>query len=151
MIPFFAALLLPALAAAKQRALEITCVNNEKQLALAVRIYSGSHNDQFPHAATWCDDIRADVASEKVFKCPAAVTGNRCDYAFNAKLDGLDENKVAPQTVMIFEAEGGWNANGGADLMLSKSRHGRIFVVAYADGSVQQVTESQLGTLRWNP
>jgi Domain of unknown function (DUF4190)/GYF domain 2 len=146
-----AVMLLPALAAAKQKAQEIVCVNNEKELALAVRIYAGSHNDQFPHATTWCDDIKADVPSEKFFKCPAVVAGDRCDYAFNAKLDGLDENKIAPQTVMIFEAEGGWNANGGADLMISKPRHARFFVVAYADGSVQQLTESQLGTLRWDP
>jgi hypothetical protein len=151
MIPIFAAMLLPALAAAKQKALDISCVNNEKQLALAVRIYAGSHNDQFPHAATWCDDIKADVGLEKVFKCPAVVAGGRCDYAFNAKLDGLDENKVAPQTVMIFEAEGGWNANGGADLMITQPRHARLFVVAYADGSVQQLKESQLSTLRWDP
>jgi hypothetical protein len=151
MIPIFAAMLLPALAAAKQKALEISCINNEKQLALAVRTYSDSHNDQFPHAATWCDDIKADVGSEKVFRCPAVVAGDRCDYAFNAKLDGLDENKVAPNTVMIFEAESGWNANGGADLMISQPRHARFFVVAYVDGSVQQLTESQLGTLRWNP
>lgn len=151
MIPIFAAMLLPALAAAKQKALEINCINNEKQLALAVRMYASIHNDQFPHAATWCDDIKANVGSEKVFRCPAVVADDRCDYAFNAKLDGMDDGKVAPNTVMIFEADGGWNANGGADLMISQPRHAHFFVVAYVDGSVQQVPESQLSTLRWDP
>ena len=145
------AMLLPALSAAKGKAQEINCVNNEKQLALAVRIYADSHNEQLPHAATWCDDIKPGVGSDQIFKCPAVATVNRCDYAFNAKLDGLDENKIAPTTVLLFEAEGGWNANGGPELMIGKPRHARIFVVAFADGSVQRLRESQLSTLRWDP
>ena len=144
-------MLLPALAAAKQKAQEINCVNNEKQLALAVRIYSGNHNNQFPPAATWCDAIKTSVGSEKTFKCVAANSSIRCDYAFNAKLDGLDESKVNPTTVLIFEADGGWNANGGSELMIGSPRHARMFVVAFADGSVQQLRESQLNTLRWDP
>ena len=151
MIPIYAALLLPALAAAKGRALEISCVNNEKQLALAVRMYAASHNEQLPHAATWCDDIKPGVGSDRIFKCPAVAGVSRCDYAFNAKLDGLDENKIAPNTVMLFEAEGGWDANGGPELMIGKPRHARIFVVTFADCSVQLLKESQLSTLRWDP
>ena len=113
MIPIFAAMLLPALASAKQKAQEINCVNNEKQLALAVKIYSNDNNNQFPPAATWCDAIKTAVGNENIFKCPAADSDRRCDYAFNAKLDGMDESKINPQTVMIFESDGGWNANGG--------------------------------------
>ncbi len=145
------AMLLPALAAAKQKAQEINCVNNEKQLALAIRIYSGDNKDKFPPAATWCDAIKAGLGSEKVFKCPAADTSSRCDYAFNAKLDGLDEDKINPQTVMIFESDAGWNASGGPELMIGKPRHARMFVVALADGSIHQLRESELNTLRWDP
>ena len=151
MLPIFAAMLLPALAAAKQKAQEINCVNNEKQLALAIRIYSNDHANHLPPAATWCDAIRTSVGSDKVFKCPAANSGSRCDYGFNAKLDGLDESKVNPQTVELFEADAGWNASGGPELMIGKPRHDRMFVVAFADGSVQQLRESQLATLRWDP
>ena len=109
------------------------------------------NTNQFPSAATWCDAIKADVGSEKVFKCPAANPGSRCDYAFNAKLDGLDAGKIAPDTVMIFESDGGWNANGGPELLIGKSRHAQVLVVALADGSVQQLRESRLKTLRWDP
>jgi len=151
MIPIFAAMLLPALAAAKQKAQNINCVNNEKQLALAIRIYSGDNKDQFPPAATWCDAIKPEMGSEKVLKCPSAKPGSRCDYAFNAKLSGLDASKVNPQTVELFESDGGWNANGGPELMIGSARHARMFVVAFADGSVQQLRESQLATLRWDP
>jgi len=151
MIPFFAAMLLPALAAATQKAQTINCVVNEKQLTLAVRMYSNNNKDQFPPAAIWCDAIKADVGSEKFFKCVAANSSRRCDYAFNAKLGGMETGKAAPDTVMIFESDGGWNANGGPEQMIGKPRHAGRFVVAFADGSVQQLRASQLSALRWDP
>jgi prepilin-type processing-associated H-X9-DG protein len=155
MIPIFAAMLLPALAAAKQRAQTINCVSNEKVLAMAVRIYANEHTNHFPPAATWCDAIKTHTGdSERVFKCPAVATGaSRCDYGFNAALDGTDESKVNPQTVMLFESDGGWNANGGSESMATPARHqnGHVCVVAFADGSVQEIRESQVNNLRWNP
>ncbi len=151
MIPIFAALLLPALAGAKGKAQQINCSNNERQLSLAVKLFSGDNTNHFPPAATWCDAIKTYAGSEKVFKCVSANSERRCDYAYNAKLDGLDESQVNPRTVVFFEADGGWNANGGRELMLSQPRHGRMFVVAFADGSVQFTQEAQLNTLRWDP
>ncbi|MGD0745170.1 MAG: DUF4190 domain-containing protein [Verrucomicrobiota bacterium] len=151
MIPMFAAMLLPALSAARQKAQTAVCVNNEKQLAIAVRIYSGNHTNQLPPAATWCDAIATDVGSERAFKCTAANSSRRCDYAFNAKLSGMDGSKIAPDTVMFFESDGGWNAEGGPEQMIGKPRHARMFVVTFADGSVQQLRASQLNALRWDP
>jgi type II secretory pathway pseudopilin PulG len=151
-IAILAAMLLPALAAAKAKAQEINCINNEKQLDLAVRIYAGDHNNQMPPAATWCDAIQTYVGSEKPFKCPAANATSRCDYAFNAKLDGLNQNSINPETVVIFESDAGWNASGGSEMLaIRHHHHGGIFVVAFADGSVHAETESQLATLRWDP
>jgi hypothetical protein len=104
-----------------------------------------------PPAATWCDAIKTGVGLEQVFKCPAAHSTGRCDYAFNTRLGGLNESNVAPNTVMIFESDGNWNRSGGPEQMIRQPRHARLFVVAEADGSVQQIPESQLGTLRWDP
>ena len=155
LIPIFIlpAMLLPALASAKQKAMEINCANNEKQLALAVIIYSGGNTNHFPPAATWCDAIKPAVGSDRVFKCPNANPASRCDYAFNAKLDGMDLGKVGPQTVMLFESDGGWNANGGRESLPANPRHtrGRIYVVAFVDGHVEMVNQSRLNTLRWDP
>jgi len=163
LIPFIAILasmLLPALAKAKERAQTIVCVNNMKQLSVAVRIYASDHNDQFPPAATWCDAILPDAGgATKLFQCPAAdgsqrpaANGSkRCDYAFNTKLSGKDEKQINGNTVLFFETDGGWNVSGGPELMLKQSRHGQTFVVGFADGSVQQLTQSGLATLRWAP
>jgi prepilin-type processing-associated H-X9-DG protein len=151
MLPVWAAMLLPALAKAKQRAQTIQCVNNMRQLALAVRIYSSDHNNQFPPAATWCDTLKSEVGSEKVFKCPAANENDHCDYAFNSAVGGKEEKEIDPNTVLFFETDDNWNANGGKELMIQKWRHGRLCVVAFADGHVEQVNVQRFSTLRWNP
>jgi prepilin-type N-terminal cleavage/methylation domain-containing protein/prepilin-type processing-associated H-X9-DG protein len=47
-IAVLAAMLLPALSKAKERALAINCLNNLKQLTLAAHLYSGDFNDGIP-------------------------------------------------------------------------------------------------------
>ncbi len=47
-IAILAAMLLPALAAAKKKAQRINCVNNLKEIGLAVRIWSGDNGDRYP-------------------------------------------------------------------------------------------------------
>jgi prepilin-type N-terminal cleavage/methylation domain-containing protein/prepilin-type processing-associated H-X9-DG protein len=48
-IGILAAILLPVLSAAKDRALRTTCLNNEKQLGLAIHMYSNDNQDYFPN------------------------------------------------------------------------------------------------------
>jgi prepilin-type processing-associated H-X9-DG protein len=76
---------------------------------------------------------------------------DRCDYGYNSQLDGMDEKSIDPNTVLFFECDPGWNVSGGADLLLRPSRHGRTYVVAFADGRVEQLTADRLTQLRWNP
>ena len=149
LLPAMLAMTLPALAAAKQRAQQISCMNNERQLAQAVRLYSTAHANHFPPAATWCDAIHSNVSSDAWFKCPAAPA-MRCGYAFNARLDGVDASQVNPRTVLLFDAEGDWNAHGG--LAAAAARHrGHMVNVAFADGHVEAVSDNELGALRWEP
>ena len=128
----------------------IHCVNNMKQLGLAVRVYAVDHNDQLPPSATWCDAIQSNIDSPKVFQCPSEP-GRRCAYAFNAKLDGKKVSEIDPQTVVLFESDAGWNGTGGADsLKPHKHSTGRLNV-ALTDGAVMQIQLSKLGMLRWEP
>jgi hypothetical protein len=63
-----AGLLLPALAKAKAKAVQINCASNLKQIGLAARIWAGDHNGQLPSTFM---DLTNSLASPNIFICPA--------------------------------------------------------------------------------
>jgi prepilin-type N-terminal cleavage/methylation domain-containing protein len=74
-IAILAALLLPALNRAKQRAIIVQCLNNEKQQALALAIYAGDNHDFLPvtpnldsdvNPTGWCWDLDAYLANQLI-------------------------------------------------------------------------------------
>jgi hypothetical protein len=146
-----AAVALPAVAKAKSRAQSINNVNSLKQLGLAARMYSNDNKDKFPPADKWCDVLLAYAGSDKVYKAKNDASPGRCSFAYNAKLSGMDEARISPQTVLFFEAESGWNVSGGLELLLSQPRQPGTYVIGFADGSVQQIPVARVRTLRWEP
>src|SRR5258708_12578824 len=51
-IAILAAMLLPALSKAKQKAMQISCLNNQKQLGLGFMLYIGDNRDVMPTDAS---------------------------------------------------------------------------------------------------
>ena len=156
-IPMGAALFLPALAAAKQRAMTIQCLNNVRQLSQAARLYAENHEEHFPAATNWCDALKEYVGNNTVvYKCPAANSSGGCDYAYNSQVAGLDIKNVNPLTVLFFESKEGWNLSGGQEILLSQPRHRgrgrlRVISVTFADGHAEEVTLDRIPLLRWEP
>ena len=82
-IAVLVALLLPVLAGAHNRASRMACLNNLKQINLAVHLYAGSNNDKLPDAGpatyiTFKELVKGDLglpgqssAQDKIFTCPA--------------------------------------------------------------------------------
>ena len=52
-IAILAALLLPALGSAKQTGWQAACLNNQRQLNVAITEFAGDHEDRFPYASAW--------------------------------------------------------------------------------------------------
>jgi len=89
-IAILAALLLPALGKAKEKAWRTTCMNQQRQIALGLQIYSDDNQDYFPvqtdpgvyyfaHTNSAANYLRAVIpytgnpGDGKIFGCPKAV------------------------------------------------------------------------------
>jgi hypothetical protein len=106
-VPIMLALLLPALAKAKDRAQTINCVSNMKQVGLAARIWSADNGSKFPpDFATMSNEL----GNPKILVCPGDrsktvatswSTFSPGNVSYDYLEPGLDENAVAPQTVVF--------------------------------------------------
>jgi hypothetical protein len=83
---------------ARQRAMRIQCVNNMKQMGLAVRIWAGDNNDIFPPDLVCMSN---ELSTPKILVCPAdtgrqvaanfsSYTDANCSYEYLA-VGGKDE------------------------------------------------------------
>jgi len=85
-IAILAALLLPALSAARQRAWTIACNSNLRQIGLGMTIYADDADGFYPesggvipwgqtdphtHAASWMEQILAYTSNTNLYQCPA--------------------------------------------------------------------------------
>jgi len=71
-IAILVAMLLPTLGHAKEAARRITCLNNLRQLGLAMTMYADDHESRFPprSAPLWMDLLLPYYAEPKLLKCP---------------------------------------------------------------------------------
>ena len=152
LVPIPAAMLLPALAQAKQKAQGIVCMNNVKQLNLGLMMYAADNKNLLPDGSRWCDALKVYVPNPAAFVCQQGKPGQRSHYALNARLVGHETQQIQnpAQTVLVFETDGGWNVAGDRGLLPSSPRHNGAYVIGFADGHVEMVRPPRLTQLRWD-
>ena len=127
-IAILAAMLLPALAQAREKARQTSCTNNVKQLGLAMLMYADDNREFFvmynnsTYTLSWVTLIPPYVGNAAgTLDCPSCV-GTYCDYGLNyPDVCGVGSSKTLGQisqpsaTCMMTETEGqdvnGRNAN----------------------------------------
>ena len=125
-IAVLAAILLPALAAAKEKAKAAYCLANNTQIGTAMMMYVADNSERFPPLATvtyptqpgefwWFqyiangNYITSDTVSNNVWRCPSVMDEDLIpSYFYGVKLEGYGpmEANVAGQGIMLFGANG---------------------------------------------
>jgi len=111
-IAILAAMLLPALARAKERAHRMSCLNNERQIMIAAHMYS----DEWPDFYYYTEDIGSDrapnsfypsfIKNVKTFICPSTRNQIEIDPARDPQAVSVDRNGVVNYRDLINTCHG---------------------------------------------
>jgi prepilin-type N-terminal cleavage/methylation domain-containing protein/prepilin-type processing-associated H-X9-DG protein len=125
-IAILAAILFPVFGKAREKARQSTCTSNQKQIVLAILMYTQENEEKLPALSTWKSDL--SQVSGKVWDCPtseAKGSATVADYGYAWWVDGLTladfpKTDVVP---VIGDSEtdrlpgsdtGDWRHDGGA-------------------------------------
>jgi prepilin-type N-terminal cleavage/methylation domain-containing protein/prepilin-type processing-associated H-X9-DG protein len=132
-IAILAAMLLPALSKAKQKAKQASCINNMRQIGLALTMYVGDFAQYpqcltkltpGPHYYVWQPRLLNFMGNNRnAFFCPAALSQSAWDPTNNPTIKGVigENNKFDPYGILC-----GDDGNGGTRFSLGYNDWGLV-------------------------
>jgi hypothetical protein len=146
------AILMPALAQARDQGKTAVSLNNVRQLCLATIFYCDENEERFPTCDNWPDALKPYYRDPKILTSPH-VPGAARSYAMNAKLNGRRKTDISKpvRTVLLFEARSGSPPAGGRELLPDRPRAQRGYIIGFVDSHVECVRPERLDELIWEP
>jgi prepilin-type processing-associated H-X9-DG protein len=138
-ILILAAILFPVFAKAREKARQITCADNMKQIGLALAQYSQDNDSKLPLAATW--EKASSTYEMHKFSCPDVAVGS--GYAYNSTLGNEKITKFSDgsTTVSVFETtKTEPNANDKLTSIVTPGRHSGSNNYLFLDGHIDSST-----------
>jgi len=123
------------------------CGGNMSRLGKSFKQYAQDHNDIYPDANSWCDELIKVVDVEaRAFLCVPDYHVNyfgigysypqpgigKCHYAMNSNC----KTDSSPDTVLLYETAIGWNTHGGRELLTFKNHRGDGCTIVFNNGYV---------------
>ncbi|MFH2068567.1 MAG: DUF1559 domain-containing protein [Candidatus Omnitrophota bacterium] len=131
-IAILAALLLPAFSRAREKGRQAVCINNLKQLYLALELYANAYNETYPRAAGtiawdevdvddgtygWMQQIFPYVQNKKIYKCPSDrdseysyFLGARAAYVATGDRANIQRKSILYSSAYVLAGDTiGWN------------------------------------------
>jgi uncharacterized integral membrane protein len=125
------------------------CRENLTRLGASLQKYAAQHNGQYPDSNMWCDSlIRDENIDEWRFYCTLIPTKERNRYNKPYTLNPCAEPNSPGSTVLLFEAEPGWNQSGGPEIAIFQ-HHNRCPVLLN-NGHIEFIKKNKIGLLNWN-
>lgn len=117
----------------------------------AMRIYCQENEGRLPNAERWTDlllehDKRLSLDD---FRYPSTKYGI-FTFAFNKNIQGLQIDRLSPETVLVIECEGVRNLAGGSELC-SEKFHKEEFFVLKTGGATDYAATTWAKELKWEP
>jgi prepilin-type N-terminal cleavage/methylation domain-containing protein/prepilin-type processing-associated H-X9-DG protein len=106
-IAVLAAILFPVFSKAREKARMATCASNERQLALAVLMFTQDNEESFP-SGDWQAAMPPYLGDRKIFRCPSTRAA-QC-YGMTEQLAGaaLGDVRSVVKTVLLGETTAPW-------------------------------------------
>lgn len=151
-IAILAAMLLPALAKAKEKAQTTTCTNNLKQIGIGAVMYSGDQNDNIPnfiglpenpssddvsHKQNWWVRLNRYVKNDKCFNCPADSEPTCFAITPNVWADGIGYGINALPDASNADGKTWGNSSGAAQILTTATSP--TTTMMYADAGTYYV------------
>ena len=129
-IAILAAILFPVFAKAREKARQTACLNNQRQIAMAVLMYAQDHEELMPTTDTVWGSLGLDKG---VLMCPTAGTKIPIAYVYDDKLGNISLGDVPSPTDMFVTVDG---LSGAVD-----RRHTSKCIFSCVDGHVALDTD----------
>jgi hypothetical protein len=140
-------ILMPCACAPKYRVRRLICVNNLRDLGLAIKIYSEENGGKYPVPDKWCDLLKSSDTKGHNFVCPSSKA-KKCSYAINPNC----EPKSPYDVVLLFETRDGWNQFGESEILTAKHKYnieGKGCNILFNDGQAKFIKPNEIGKLKW--
>ena len=171
-IALLASILLPALAACRERARGMLCQNNLKQIGAGMLMYADDNGERLPSVYTWTKNLvdyigpySANGSKMTVWTCPTAYNLHKYPftYGMNGNLTGWSTtgfkmSKLTHPSSSLLVKDGGWDSSGwyGLSVEIAAGCHGDEFLHSgganylFADSHVTFSRRNEITTAMWH-
>ena len=136
-IALLAAILFPVFAKAREKARQSTCINNQRQIAIAISMYAQDHDELLPAL----DSVWANLNLPKgTLLCPTANKSLQNGYVYSSFLSGVALGDIVNPVTEGMTFDGVSTAGSAQNIFYTGAnlakRHDGNLILSYVDGHV---------------
>jgi prepilin-type N-terminal cleavage/methylation domain-containing protein/prepilin-type processing-associated H-X9-DG protein len=147
-IAILAAILFPVFAKAREKARQSSCLNNQRQIAVAILMWVQDHDEMLPGESNVWPEIAVD---RNILMCPTKGKKVANAYVYNAGLSGKSLGDFANPDAQLMTADGQHAATAATSSIAATydncaytvddldERHSDRIVCTYMDGHVSTI------------